>query len=208
MKWGKETVTTIESLYNNHLLVDNMDGLRDVFVNISNHRATAMGLFNTEDWMVGRDLAALTQGRACKIQPYVNYCPYVGQPKPQKFSDITKDPYIQKKLEEVYETVDRVEFWVGLLASDNPPDNIMSAELTKFVANDAFNQALTHPILSENVWSKGPLTFGKYGWELVQKVQNISDILERNTNNGEPLRDFVCMTVPDSKAKCQSWYGV
>ena len=204
MQWGKETVTTIQSLFNNKLVVENMDGLRSAFVNISNHRATAMGLFNTEDWMVGRDLAALTQGRECKIRPYVDYCPYIGQPKPEKFSDISKDVHIQKKLEEIYGTVDRIEFWVGLLASDNPPDNIMSAELTKFVANDAFNQALTHPILSENVWTKGAETFGKYGWELVQKVQMISDILERNTNEGEPLREFVGMTVPGSKKKCQS----
>lgn len=204
MQFGKETVNTIQSLFNNKLVVENMDGLRSVFVNISNHRATAMGLFNTEGWMVGRDLVALTQGRECKIRPYVDYCPYLGQPIPKNFSDLSKDTYIQKKLKEIYGTVDRVEFWVGLLASDNPPDNIMSAELTKFVANDAFNQALTHPILSENVWANGAETFGKYGWELVQKVQKISDMLERNTNAGEPLKEFVGMTVPGSKNPCQA----
>ena len=80
----------------------------------------------------------------------------------------------------------------------------MSAELTKFVANDAFNQALTHPILSENVWTRGEETFGKYGWALVQKVQKISDILERNTNDGKPLEEFVGMTMPGSKKPCQA----
>ena len=202
MKWGEGTYRTSDALFNNPLLLVDMKGsLRDIFVNISNHRATGMNPFNTESWMLMRDSAALKQSRATQLNPYVDYCDYLGSDRPKKFSHISKDPKIQKKLEELYGTVDRVEFWTGLIASDNPTDNIMSDELTKFVANDAFNQALTHPLLSENVWSAGEQTFGKYGWSLVKKKQRIADILERNTKNGEKLKDFVGMTRPGSRRR-------
>lgn len=204
MKWGDKTFSTKDSLYNNNVLLDDMKGsLRDIFVNISDHRATGMNLFNTESWMVGRDKAALNQSRACNLRPYADYAVYLSgdeKARPTKFSDISKDPKVQDALKEVYGTVDKVEFWTGLLASDNPVENIMSENMTKFVANDAFNQALNHPLLSENVWSKKEQTFGKYGWKLLQKKARIADIVERNTKGGE-LTGFVGMTNPNARRR-------
>mmetsp|Transcript_12119 Transcript_12119/g.18412 ORF Transcript_12119/g.18412 Transcript_12119/m.18412 type:complete len:606 (+) Transcript_12119:54-1871(+) len=201
MKWGDKTLSTHESLFNNAVLTEDMKGsLRDTFINISNHRATQMNLFNTESMMVLRDMAALKQCRACKIKPYADYVVYLGtKERPTKFSDISKDKEVQEALEKVYKKVENVEFWTGLLASDNPPEGIMSPEMTTFVANDAFNQALCHPLLSENVWSQGEKVFGKYGWSLVQKKQKIADMVERNTKDGAPLEEFVGMTMPSTE---------
>ena len=81
----------------------------------------------------------------------------------------------------------------------------MSAELTKFVANDAFNQALTHPILSEHVFNKkqGPKVFSTVGWALVQKTPSIASILERNSKDirggveYDKAKSPITMTNPD-----------
>ena len=128
----------------------------------------------------------------------------MGTPKPNSFADITKDKALQNELENVYGHVDNVEFWTGLIAKDTKPENIMSAELTMFVANDAFNQALTHPILSEHVFNAkaGPEVFSEVGWKLVQEVPSIKDILKRNTKGGKEYdekKPEITMTDPSYK---------
>ena len=69
--------------------------------------------------------------------------------------------------------------------------------MTTFVANDAFNQALTNPLLSQNVWENGELSFGKFGWAELQKDHTIRDIMARNTPKESPVGDaFIGMTIP------------
>ena len=151
--------------------------------------------------MVDRELAAIKQGRANKVASYCDYAEYVDLPRPKTFADISLYPEVQKALEEVYGTVDRVEFYVGLIASDmGAGGKIFSPAMTKFVANDAFNQALTNPLLSMNVWNKGPEVFGKFGWKELQKTHTMRDMLARNSPPGSPIGDlFVGMTIPNKE---------
>jgi len=198
MKWGEKTLPTAAYLYSNHLLLDDTGlkgDLREAFINISNHRATSMEIHNSEKWMTGRDSRALQMSRECELRSFTEYCAYLGKPVPKTFADITSDVEVQNELKALYGKVENVEFWVGLIAKDHPTEAIMSAELTTFVANDAFNQALTHPLLSEHVWAAGPETFSKVGWEMVTKVPSIKDMLQRNTG-GAPIDGFVGMTNP------------
>ena len=127
----------MESLFNNPLLLDKKVGLggnlRDIFVDISKTRITSFQPFNTEKWMVGREEAALKQGRANNVQPYVKYCEYLGIKPPKTFKELSLVPEVQQVLEELYGTVDRVEFYVGLIAADNAPGKIFSTVSFYFV---------------------------------------------------------------------------
>ena len=124
--WGaSKKVGILEELYNNPLLLDKKIGLggnlRDIFVDISKTRITSFELFNTEKWMIGREKAALKMCRANSIAPYVDYAEYLGMKRPTTFADISLRPKVQQALKELYGTVERVEFWVGLIAADHGP---------------------------------------------------------------------------------------
>lgn len=208
MKWGKNTFNVRGYLFSNDLLLseDGMQGnLRECFYNICNHRATSMQAHNSEGgFMVGRDTSALKQSRHCKLRPFVEYCKYLGTTVPKSFADITKDKELQEELKKVYGDVKNVEFWTGLIAQSHSVESIMSPEMRTFVANDAFNQALAHPLLSEHVFNKeaGPDTFSKVGFALISQKQSIAAILQRNSKEkdgtkGEKLTGIVTMTDPE-----------
>ena len=52
------------------------------------------------------------------------------------------------------EDVDHVEWYVGIFAEEYPDYMMMGELLTTMVANDAFTQALTNPLLSRNVYTE------------------------------------------------------
>lgn len=212
VEFGGKAMDTTEYLFNNNLLLEEDGGgglggsLRRAFLEISSQRATSFQPFNTESWMLDREMAAIEQSRANHLTSYSDYCHYLGLGRPKDMKDISGYPDVQKKLEDLYGSPDNVEFYVGLIAADHPSQWIFGEALTKFVANDAFNQALTNPLLSENVWGNkknskqtGLKTFGSYGWELVRQKHTIKDLLERNSNSGTAVEGFVGMTNPDWK---------
>jgi prostaglandin-endoperoxide synthase 2 len=198
---GGKPVDLTNTIFHNSLVLEENDGdLRRTFVEISSNRATAMQLFNTADLMLDREKGALTAGRSVNMRPFADYVEYLGSKRPKTFADISRDPEIQKNLKLLYGSPERVEFYTGLLASDLPPKYILSEPLTKFVANDAFNQALTNPLLSEHVFNEkaGPETFGTWGWSLVKEDHSIKKLVERNTGGGKPMAEgeFIGMTLP------------
>jgi prostaglandin-endoperoxide synthase 2 len=195
MEWNGKSVEMQDGLFNNAMLFE-VGGLRNAFANISANRATAMTPFNTnKKYLLDREKAALKQSRAAKLLPYVDYCKYLNMKVPKTFKDINRDPQVQETLRKLYGTPDKVEFYVGLMAQEHLPKFIFSESLTKFVAKDAFNQALTNPLLSQYVFNEE--TFSPYGWELVRKKNSVADLVERNTNGGEPLNGlFIKMTRP------------
>ena len=89
------------------------------------------------------------------------------------------------------------------IKGDHSCEAIMSAELTKFVANnDAFNQALTHLLLSEHVFNAavGEKVFSKVGYALCCEVPSIADILQRNSEGGadfDKAKPLITMTDPE-----------
>lgn len=124
ISWGpSKDMQIYPQLFNNPLLLDKKIGLggslRDAFVSISRTRVTSFQLFNTASQMVDREMAALKMGRSNNVTSYADYCEYLGLKRPETFEDISTRPEVQKALKELYGTPDRVEFYVGLIASNH-----------------------------------------------------------------------------------------
>ena len=193
--WNGNRFGIMQEVFNNSLMLQ-AGGLRETFIQISANRSTCFIPFNTSDALLTRERKSLEQSRVNRLRPYADYCEYLGMPRPKTFGDITSDPEVQDKLRKLYCTPDRVEFYVGLIAADPPPKYIFPEALTRFVAKDAFSQALTNPLLSENVFNED--TFTKYGWTLIHQKQTLKDLVERNTKGG-PVEQFIGMTNPNWK---------
>ena len=105
--WGpSKNIEVVDQLYNNNLILDKNIGmganLRDIFVEISQTRVTSFQLFNTEKWMVQREMAAIEQGRFNNVASYADYCVYLGLKRPETFEDISLRPEVQHALKELY----------------------------------------------------------------------------------------------------------
>jgi prostaglandin-endoperoxide synthase 2 len=102
------------------------------------------------------------------------------------FDQITSDRDAQKLLKELYNDVDKVEFYVGLCAEDVRTNSTLSPLMGQLVVIDAFSQALTNPLLAKNIFN--PQTFSPVGWEEIQRTNTLSDLVNRNSS--EPDKKY------------------
>ena len=78
-----------------------------------------------------------------------------------------------------------MELVVGLLAENSGTDTALGDLMQVMVAADAFSQALTNPLLSQNVF--GEDTFSEVGIESIEETGTFEDIVRRNAPDGEPV---------------------
>ena len=60
---------------------------------------------------------------------------------------------------------------------------MMGELLTTMVANDAFTQALTNPLLARNVFTED--TFSAAGMKIIEETHSLKQILARNSQSSE-----------------------
>ena len=86
----------------------------------------------------------------------------------ESFAELTSDTELRERLEALYDgDIDRLEWYVGIFAEDYPDYLMMGELLTTMVANDAFTQALTNPLLSRNVFNEE--TFSPAGMKIIER---------------------------------------
>ncbi len=175
---GGRTVPMADSLWNNRLLVDS--GLGTMFEETCAQPATRIGLFNTADFLVAlTELPTIQLGRLAQMASYYDYREMAKFPRVTDFAQITGDPDTQRALERLYKRVEDIEFYVGLCAEDVRENSALPALMGRLVGIDAFSQALTSPLLAENVFNEQ--TFSKVGWEIVHQDITLFDLVNRNT---------------------------
>lgn len=193
--WGGKKYSVRETIMNNNLLLN--VGLKQGFLDMSDQYAGEISPFNTAPDLLHLEKMAIEQGRLCKLASYSDYRNYVNLKRPGKFSDVSSNDEVVNFLQSAYESVDDIEFYVGLFAEDLERNSPLSPLLLRMVAVDAFSQALTNPLLSEHVWKEE--TFTKAGWELIGETKNLRDILHRNVKGGLDDNDFIGITHHDWK---------
>ncbi|MEA2234315.1 MAG: prostaglandin-endoperoxide synthase 2 [Solirubrobacteraceae bacterium] len=172
-------------------------GLGQLMASASNHPAGRIGLFNTDRFLV--DMAekpSIEQARVAQLSSYNDYRRLCRLPPLARFDEVSSDPRVQRGLAAMYDSVEDIEFYVGLFAEEAGPENVLPPLMSTMVAFDAFSQALTNPLLAPRTFNEQ--TFSAVGMEIIEQTNGISDIVQRNVPD-RPEPYFVSLTRRDYK---------
>jgi prostaglandin-endoperoxide synthase 2 len=192
MTWGGEVLPGIETTVNNSALLK--AGLASAFADVSANGAARIGLQNSASFIIFAEEKAILQARTNKLATYNDYRAAMGKSRATSFADVVgrsadaneqkRRDALAKRLQALYGSVDRLEFYIGLFAEPNQPNGVLPDLLQAMVAMDAFSQALTNPLLSEHVWGDAVnrrLTFTDEGLAEIARTATLRDIVLRNS---------------------------
>jgi len=188
---GGRKLTIEESLSNTGALTS--IGLGAFMTAASNEPAGRIGLFNTDPVLVEMaEKPSIEQGRVAALRSYNDYRSYCGHPRVKSFRELSSDPRVQDGLAALYDSVDDIEFYVGLFAEDSGPNDVLPPLVMTMVAFDAFSQALTNPLAAPRIFNEEK-TFSAVGLEIIKNTERISDLVHRNVpQSTEP--SFISLT--------------
>jgi prostaglandin-endoperoxide synthase 2 len=178
---NNQTLPMAATLWNNDLITGR--GLGPLFAEASAQAAGEIGAFNTHPFLIGTDQASIALDRQAQLASYNDYRELCGFPRVTAFEQISSNPAVQKELQDLYNTVDDIEYYVGLFAEDVRENSVVAALIGRLVGIDAFSQALTNPLLAENIYNER--TFSPVGWQMIQETCCLSDMLHRNLPEAE-----------------------
>jgi prostaglandin-endoperoxide synthase 2 len=169
------------------------EGIEKLMASCSLAKAGRIGLGNTPAFLVDRSTpdrpsteeSTIGLMREARLQSYNAYRKAYDLKPVRSFAELTSDPALRARLEALYGDVDAVEWYVGLFAEDYPDYMMMGELLTTMVANDAFTQALTNPLLARNVFNDD--TFTRTGMELIGDTSELEQIVKRNATSPEAV---------------------
>jgi prostaglandin-endoperoxide synthase 2 len=169
---------------NNPLVLEK--GIEAITAMCSNEPAGRIGLLNTPAFLVDGsnpewpsvEQVTVALMRKARLRSFNDYREAYGLSRLANFDELTSDKEVQQRLEALYGTIDNLEWYVGIFAEDYPDYMMMGELLTYMVANDAFTQALTNPLLARNVFTEA--TFTKTGMEIIKSTSSLQEIVTRN----------------------------
>ena len=194
---GAEQLSSTEWRNNNPLVLST--GLEQLLAFCSTQRSGKIGLLNTPTFLVDRsrpdwpsiEERTVTLSRQAQLRSLNDYRAAYGLARHTSFDQLTKDQTVRDRLRALYPTVDDVEWYVGIFAEDYPDYLMMGELMTTMVANDAFTQALTNPLLARNVFTDA--TFTAHGMKVISDTRSLQDIVARNSRTpAEVYVSFEC----------------
>lgn len=142
----------------------------------------------------GFDLASLNmqRGRDHGLPSYNDLREAMGRPRAVTFADITSDVATQARLASVYDNVDLVDSWPGMLAEDHKNGALVGETMYR-VLRDQFIRLRD----GDRFWYESYLP--RHMVQLVEQ-QTLSVIIKRNTEIGDELQANVFIWEPDCMA--------
>lgn len=192
VEWGGAKRPVATTFMDNDPLLKG--GLLRAFQDLSGQAAGTLGPFRTTEALLNVEEDAIRQGRTNRLRSLAEYRRYLSLPIPRRFEDISSDPEVVAFLKARYKRADEVEFYVGLFAEDVVVNSPLPLTILKFVALDAFSQALPNPLLSEHVFRRE--TFSGPGWRAIHDTTSLRDVVLRNAPGGAGDAGFIGMTRP------------
>lgn len=175
-------------------------GLANAFAWMSAQPAALLGARNTADYLQIVEQKAIQQARDNQIDSYNAYRVANGLKAVTTFEEISTRPGVADQLKALYGHVDKVELYVGLFAEDTAANSPLPPLILRMVAIDAFSQALTNPLLSQNIWGdpvNQKAAFTAEGLAAINATNTLRDLLVRN--GADPGVAFIGMTRPEWK---------
>jgi prostaglandin-endoperoxide synthase 2 len=182
---GPDQLAPTEFRNNNPLVIS--EGIEALMARCSKEPAGRIGLLNTPAFLVDSSNPAwpsveevtIALMRKARLRSFNDYREAYGLSRMTSFEELTADTEVRERLEALYGDIDALEWYVGIFAEDYPNYMMMGELMTYMVANDAFTQALTNPLLARNVFNED--TFTKTGMKVIKTTRSLQQIVARNS---------------------------
>ncbi len=183
---------------NNPLVLS--EGIEAVMARCSREFAGRIGLLNTPAFLVDSsnpwpsvEEVTVSLMRNARLRSFNDYREAYGLDRMTNWDDLTADATVKERLQALYGHIDALEWYVGIFAEDYPDYMMMGELMTYMVANDAFTQALTNPLLARNVFNEA--TFTEAGMRIINDTHSLQQIAARNAAKpGSVYVNFECST--------------
>ncbi len=120
--------------------------------------------------------------RDYRVRSYNQYREYFRLGKLESIAQLGCSDEVTARLTSVYgESVDSLDFLVGLYAEKSSSNSVFGELMTAMVTHDAFTQALTNPLLSRNVLSVATVT--SVGLDTLKQTESLNDLWQRNKDS-------------------------
>ena len=180
------TYTAAQYRFNNAILEQH--GAEALIAAASRQPAGRLGIGNTPTFLWQAEAAAHTLSRSHALRSFTQYQTCFGEPPATSFTDLTKDEALAGELAKLYQSIDDVEFSVGLFAQCHDDKTVLPATLNAMVAVDAFSQILTNPLLASNIY--GPAAFTTQGLAEIDATTSFQQVIARNCAPGTAEKVF------------------
>jgi prostaglandin-endoperoxide synthase 2 len=167
---------------NNALVLE--QGIEAIMAMCSLEPAGRIGLLNTPAFLVDSsrwpsvEQVTVELMRKARLRSFNDYREAYGLSRLTSFEELTADANLQQRLQALYGDIDKLEWYVGIFAEEYADYERMGELMSCMVANDAFTQALTNPLLARNVFNEA--TFTKTGMGIIKETGSLQQIVTRN----------------------------
>lgn len=187
---GPDALDATKFKNNNPLVLE--QGIEALVTLCSGQPAAKIGLRNTATfltdpmppaWADSVEQRTLKLMREARLPRYNAYREAYGLDPIRSIDELTSDPVVRAMLTDLYGDIEHVEWYVGIFAEDYPDYMMMGRLLTEMVANDAFTQALTNPLLARHIFDNDA-TFSPVGRAIIDETEHLEQIVQRNARPG------------------------